>query len=78
MPIKQFVPVKEKKPMEASQAALSSPPPLTFPEQTIPPSQVWTHLTEDQQHRLLEAVVLICQEIVSKVSHLQKSEVPHE
>jgi hypothetical protein len=70
--------MKEKKPMEASQTTLSSPPSLTLPEQTIAPSQVWIHLTEDQQHQLLEAVVLICQEIVPQVSHLHKSEVPHE
>ena len=63
--------------MEASQTMLP-PPPLALPEQTIVPSQVWIHLTEDQQHQLLETVVLICQEVVPHVSHLQKSEMPHE
>jgi hypothetical protein len=70
--------VKEKKPMEASQPMLSPPPLLTFPEQTIPPSRVWIHLTEDQQHHLLETIVLVCQEIISTLLCLQESEVTSE
>ena len=60
--------------MKASQAVLSLPPPLTFAEEMIPPSRVWIHLTEDQQHRLLETIVLVCQELVPTLLRPQESE----
>jgi hypothetical protein len=44
----------------------------------IPPSQVWTHLTKDQQHHLLQTIVLICQELVSMLLRPQESEVSDE
>lgn len=64
--------------MKASQAVLSSSPLRTFAEEMIPPSRVWIHLTEDQQHRLLETIVLICQEIVPTLLRPQESEVTSE
>jgi hypothetical protein len=56
--------VKEKKPVEASPAPLILPPPFPLREERILPSQVWTHLAKDQQHHLLQVVVLVCQELV--------------
>jgi hypothetical protein len=71
------VPAKEKNPVEASQTMLPSPP-LTLPEQTIHPCRVWIHLTEDQQHHLLETIVLVCQELVPTLLRAQGSEVTRE
>jgi hypothetical protein len=70
--------VKEKKPMEASQTTLSPPPLLTLQEQTIPPSRVWMHLTQDQQHHLLETLLLVCQELVPTWWRAPESEVTCE
>ena len=63
--------------METSQTMLPLLP-LAFPEQTIAPSRVWIHLTKDQQHHLLETIVLVCQELVPTLLRLQESEVTGE
>lgn len=57
---------------------VSLPPLLPFPEKMILPSQVWIHLTEDQQHHLMQAIVLVCQELVQTLWHAQQSEVINE
>jgi hypothetical protein len=64
--------------MEISQEPLSSSPAPIPSEEMIPPSQVWTHLTKDQQHHLLQTIVLICQELVSMLLRPQESEVSDE
>jgi len=64
--------------MEANQAIQSLPSPRTFPEERIPPSQVWIHLTPDQQHCLLQAIVLVCRELVLTWSRSLESEVSDE
>jgi hypothetical protein len=64
--------------MKASLAIPLLPPPLTFSGKMIPPSQVWTHLTEDQQHRLLQEIVLIYQEMIPTLWCFQKREVTDE
>jgi hypothetical protein len=64
--------------MEASQVSLSLLPPPMFPQEAIPPSQVWIHLSKGQQHHLLQAIVLVCQELVSTLGHSQEREVTDE
>jgi hypothetical protein len=64
--------------MKASLAIPLLPPPLTFSGEKIPPSQVWIHLTEDQQHRLLQEIVLVYQEMIPTLWRSQKSEVTDE
>ena len=64
--------------MEASHESLSSPPALMPPEKMILPSQVWIHLTKDQQHHLFQTIVLVCQELVSTLLRPQESEVSDE
>ncbi len=64
--------------MKANPTVLSLPSPLMLSEEMIPPSQVWHHLTEKQQHRLLATIVLVCQELVPTLLHLQESEVVNE
>jgi hypothetical protein len=64
--------------MKARLAIPLLPPPPTFPAEVILPSQVWIHLTEDQQHRLLQEIVLVYQEMIPTLWRSQKSEVTDE
>jgi hypothetical protein len=64
--------------MEPSQAFLSPSTPVAPPANTIRPSQVWRNLSQDQQERLLQAIVLICQELIYPPSPVRESEVANE
>jgi hypothetical protein len=64
--------------MEIRQEPLSSSPAPIPLEELILPSQVWIHLAKDQQHRLLQTIVLVCQELVSTLLRPQESEVSDE
>jgi hypothetical protein len=64
--------------MKASLAIPLLPPPLTFSGEKIPPAQVWIHLTQDQQHRLLQEIVLVYQEMIPTLWRSQKREVTDE
>jgi hypothetical protein len=44
----------------------------------ILPSQVWIYLAKDQQHHLLQTIVLVCQELVVMLLRPQESEVSDE
>ena len=60
--------------MQISQESLSSSPAPVALEGMILPSQVWIHLAKDQQHHLLQTMVLVCQELVSMLLRPQESE----
>ena len=64
--------------MEISQESLPSSPASRPAEEMILPSQVWIHLAQDQQHHLLQTIVLVCQELVSMLLRPQESEVNDE
>lgn len=61
--------------MEPSQAFPSSSTPVALPAKVIPTSQVWRNLAPDQQARLLQAIVLVCREVVWPSPQIQESEV---
>jgi hypothetical protein len=64
--------------MEVNQEPLSSSPAPIPSEAMILPSQVWIHLAKDQQHHLLQTIVLVCQELVVMLLRPQESEVSDE
>jgi len=57
--------------MEVSQTLLTIQTPLPPPKETIPPSQVWACLTQDQKRCLLQTIVLVCQELTAIALHIQ-------
>jgi hypothetical protein len=63
---------KEQKRME-SQQNVPEPSPMLI---TVP--QVWDRLTLEQQRRLLQALVLVCEELLRLHQGAQTREVPHE
>jgi hypothetical protein len=71
------MPAKEEKPMELNQAPHSLPTPVVSQQEIIPP-QLWKHLTQAQQHWLLQTIALVCQELVQMPSRIQESEVTYE
>jgi hypothetical protein len=48
--------------------APTSPATLSDPH-WIPPRQVWTLLTESQQHCVFQTIVRICQEVLAAPAH---------
>ena len=46
--------------------------------QAIPPQQVWPNLTMNQQHHLLQTIVLICQELLTSPLHAQGKGVAYD
>jgi hypothetical protein len=69
------VQAQEKKPMEPDPTFLPISAPVALPAEEISACQVWMSLTQDQQVRLLQAIVLICQEVIWPASQIQESEV---
>lgn len=47
-------------------------------DRPIPPSQVWSQLTQDQQQHTLRIMVLVCRELTSKSEPVNESEVSCE
>lgn len=64
--------VKEQKRMECQQNA-PEPPALLI---TVP--QVWERLSLEHQRRLLQVLVLICEELLRSPQVAATKEVPHE
>lgn len=59
--------------------ALPSPSvqPQTLTELVVPP-QVWIHLSQAQQQRVLQAIVLVCQEFLRSPQPTPAKEAQHE
>jgi len=57
--------------MDSSHALRPVSPQLPSQERAIPPHQVWASLTADQQQHLLQAVVLICHDLLRLPSATQ-------
>ena len=64
--------------MEPDQAFLSISAPVALPAEETPVCQVWMNLTQDQQAQLLQAIVLICREVIWPVPQIQESEVAND
>ena len=63
---------KEQKRMESQQ---NTPEPSSM---LIPVPQVWERLTLEHQRRLLQALVLICEELLRLPQEAPTREAPHE
>ena len=63
---------KEQKRMESQQNA-PEPSPMLI---SVP--QVWDHLTLEHQHRLLQTLVTICEELLRRSQVASTGEVAHE
>ncbi|UCC88459.1 MAG: hypothetical protein JSV81_03885 [Anaerolineales bacterium] len=57
--------------MELRQTPLTVQTPLPPAKETIPPSQVWACLNQDQKRYLLQTIVLVCQELTAPALHIQ-------
>jgi hypothetical protein len=65
--------------MELSRIPLRDQTPLPPVKETIPPSQVWACLNQDQQRCLLQTIVLVFQELTTTTLYIQpKREVSDE
>jgi hypothetical protein len=61
--------------MEPNQAFLCPSTPVAPPVKVIQVPQVWRNLAPEQQTQLLQAIVLVCQEVVWPLPPVQESEV---
>jgi len=61
--------------MEPNQAFLCPSTPVASPSKVIQTPQVWRNLAPEQQTQLLQAIVLVCQEVVRSLPPVQESEV---
>jgi hypothetical protein len=42
------------------------------PSQLIPPSELWSHLTREQQRKVLQVLVTTCRQIVQRLDEEQE------
>jgi hypothetical protein len=64
--------------MDTGQAPTLNGSRTTIPDRPISPTEVWASLTVNQQHCLLQVIILACQELLTKQPFSQVTEVRDE